>query len=98
MPGVTVTVRNRNTQVVRDGVTDPTGAFVITNLVPCTYDLKATLTGVKTYEQTGIELTATERVSLPPIVLDVGRVEEAVTVEASTIHVNTTSGERSATI
>src|SRR5437870_5748335 len=33
LPGVTVSVKNSNTGVVRDVVTDATGAFVATNLL-----------------------------------------------------------------
>jgi hypothetical protein len=98
VPGATVSVRNTSTQTVREAITDTTGAFVITNLLAGTYDIKVTLTGFKTYEQKGLLLTATERLSLPPITLDVGRFEEAVSVEASTIRVQTQSGERSAVI
>jgi hypothetical protein len=98
VPGATVTVRNTNTQVVRDAVTDVNGAFTITNLLAGTYDLTVTLTGFKSYQQKGVVLTATERLSLPPIPLEVGRFEEAVSVEASTVRVQTQSGERSAVI
>ena len=43
-------------------------------------------------------LTATERVAVPPIVLEVGGVQEVVTVEASALRAQAQSGERSGTI
>ena len=43
-------------------------------------------------------LTATERVAVPPILLEVGGLEEVVTVEASALHAQAQSGERSGTI
>ena len=98
VPGATVSVRNTNTQLVRTGVTDTSGSFVIPNLVAGTYDVTVTLTGFTTYVQKGLVLTATERLSLPPIILDVGGVAESVSVEASTVRVQTQSGERSAVI
>lgn len=98
LPGAIVTVQNVGTRVSRDTVTDPQGAFVVTNLLAGTYDLKVTLTGFKTYEQKGIALSATERVALPPITLDVGGVSESVSVQAEAARVQTQSGERSATI
>ena len=43
-------------------------------------------------------LTATERVAVPPILLEVGGLEEVVTVEASALRAQAQSGERSGTI
>ena len=57
---------------LRDAVSDSNGVFVLTNLIAGTYDVKVTLTGFKTYEQKGLVLSATERLSLPPIALEVG--------------------------
>ena len=98
IPGATVTVRNTATAVTRDTTTDDEGLFVFTNLFAGTYDLRVTLTGFRTYEQKGVVLTATERVAVPPITLEVGGLEEVVTVEASALHAQAQSGERSGTI
>jgi len=98
LPGATVTVRNTATAVTRETVTDPGGRFVFTNLFAGTYDLTVTLTGFRIYEHKGIVLTATERVAVPPIVLEIGGLQEVVTVEASTVRAQTQSGERSGTI
>jgi hypothetical protein len=98
VPGATVTVRNVDTAVTRDVVTDSQGLFVFTNLFAGTYDLRVTMNGFRTHEEKGIVLSATERVSLPPIGLEVGALQEAVTVEASTLRAQTHSGERSGTI
>jgi hypothetical protein len=98
VPGATVTVRNSDTKLVRDVVTDPNGSFVITNLLAGTYDVTVTLSGFKTYVQKGLVLTATERLSLPPISLELGGIQETVSVDASSIRVQTQSGERSSVI
>ncbi len=98
VPGATVTVRNTATAVTRDVVTDSEGLFVFTNLFAGTYDLRVTLTGFRTYEQKGLALSATERLAVPPITLEVGGLEEVVTVEASAVHAQAQSGERSGTI
>jgi hypothetical protein len=98
IPGAAVTVRNTATAVTRETVTDAQGLFVFTNLFAGTYDLRVTLTGFRTYEQKGIVLTATERVAVPPIALEVGGLEEVVTVEASALRAQAQSGERSGTI
>jgi hypothetical protein len=100
IPGVTVTVRNVETQVTREAVTDEAGRFVITNVVAGRYDVRVSVTGFKTFEQRGVLVTATERVALPPITLEIGGVAEALTVQADggLVNVQTQSGERSATI
>jgi hypothetical protein len=83
VPGATVTVRNTATAATRDVVTDSAGLFGFTNLFAGTYDLRVTLTGFRTYEQKGLVLSATERLAVPPITLDVGGLAEVVTVEAA---------------
>ncbi len=98
VPGATVTVRNTATAVTREVVTDTEGLFVFTNLFAGTYDLSVTLTGFRTYEQKGLVLSATERLAVAPITLDVGGLAEIVTVEASAVHAQAQSGERSGTI
>ena len=98
MPGATVTVKNVGTNLVREAVTGPDGTFVITNLLRGTFDLSVTVQGFKPYEQKGIELGATERLSLRAIALEIGGLSEVVTVQSESIKVQTTSGERSATI
>jgi hypothetical protein len=98
MPGVTVTVKNVNTQVTRDAVTDGAGVFVITNLLAGTYDVKASLTGFKVFEQKGVILTAADRLALPAITLEVGGLEETVSVSGESPRIQTKSGERSAVI
>ena len=100
IPGAVVTVRSVETQVMRDAVTDQAGRFVITNLVAGQYDVRVTLTGFKAYEQKAVPVTATERVALPPITLEVGGVSESVTVnaDAGPVNVQAQSGERSETI
>src|SRR4029079_2141212 len=98
MPGAPVTVKNVGTTLVRETVTGADGAFVITNLLAGTFDLSVTVQGFKPYEQTGIVLGATERLALKAIALQIGGLSETVTVQSETVKVQTTSGERSATI
>src|SRR5688572_11131986 len=98
VPGATVTVRNVETQVTREALTDEAGRFVITNVVAGRYDVRITLTGFKPFEQKDVQVSATERVALPAITLEVGGLNEAVTVQAESVKVQTQSGERSATI
>ena len=98
LPGATVTVKNSATQVTREAVSDGTGAFVVTNLLAGTYDILVTLNSFKTFEQKGVVLTATERLALPLISLELGGLEETVSVQAEAAAIQTRSGERSAVI
>ena len=98
MPGATVIVKNVGTNLVRETVSGADGVFVITNLLAGTFDLSVAVQGFKPYSQQGIVLGATERLSLRAIALEVGGLSEVVTVQSETVRVQTTSGERSATI
>src|SRR5688572_30078030 len=82
LPGVTITVTQTDTGLVRTTVTDDTGGYVLTNLPTGPYRLEVALQGFRTYVQTGIVL----QVGGTPTVnaaLAVGSLEETVTVEAA---------------
>ena len=98
LPGATVTIKNVGTNLTRETVTGADGAFVITNLLAGTFDLTVSVQGFRPYEQKGIVLGATERLALRTIALEVGGLSEVVSVAAESVKVQTTSGERSATI
>ena len=98
LPGVTVTAKNAATQTTREAVTDGSGEFTIPNLLAGTYTVTATLPGFKTYERSGVALTATERLDLPEIILELGGVSETVQVTSEAAAIQTRSGERSAVI
>ena len=66
LPGATVTVKNTATQISRETTTDETGAFVVTDLLAGTYDVTVALTSFKTAVQTGLVLSATERLAPAP--------------------------------
>ena len=82
LPGVTVTVTQTDTGLVRTTVTDENGAYLLTNLPTGPYRLEAALQGFRSYAQTGIVLQVG---GTPTVyaVLAVGSVEESVTVEAA---------------
>jgi hypothetical protein len=98
MPGATVSLKNVNTNHVRDTVTDANGAFRFPDLLAGMFDITVSVQGFKTYEQKGINLGATERVALRTITLEVGTLEETVSVQADAVQVQTTSGARSGLI
>jgi hypothetical protein len=83
---------------VRTFVSDTDGSFNFTGLVPGTYSLHVTMQEFKTYDQTGINLTAQERLPLGTIRLEVGDLGSTVTVQADAARVATDSSDRSVLI
>jgi hypothetical protein len=71
------------------------GDFAFNAIDPGSYSLSATSAGFKTSERTGINLTASERLPLGNIVLQVGQNTESVTVKSDPAVVQTASSERS---
>ena len=82
LPGVTVTVTQTATGLVRSVVSDGDGNYLISNLPTGPYRLEVSLQGFKNYVQTGLVLTvgATPTINAA---LELGSLEETVTVEAS---------------
>jgi hypothetical protein len=82
LPGVTVTATQTATGLVRSVVTDENGAYLISNLPTGPYRLEVALPGFRTYVQTGLVL----QVGATPTInttLELGSLEETVTVEAA---------------
>src|SRR5687767_11865882 len=82
LPGVTVTATQTDTRVERSTVTDGAGAWIMSNLPTGPYRLEVSLQGFRTYVQTGLVL----QVGATPTInaaLELGSLEETVTVEAA---------------
>jgi outer membrane receptor protein involved in Fe transport len=94
LPGVTVTVRNVETSLVRTVATGPEGRYVIPGLPPGAYDLRAELASFRPHVRAGLRLTVAQAMVVN-ITLEVGGLSEAVTVTGDTPLVNTSSGELS---
>ena len=82
LPGVTVTAVQTQTGFRREGVTDETGSFALLNLPTGPYRLEATLSGFRTFAQTGIVLQVGSNPVIP-VKLELGSLEETVSVEAA---------------
>lgn len=95
VPNAIVELRNAGTAQTRQSSTDGTGLFIVTELLPGTYNLKVAAAGFSAFEQTGLVLTATERLVLRTITLSVGEVKQTTTVEAEAVRLQVQSGERS---
>src|SRR5580765_8609803 len=83
LPGVTVTITEVNTNIVYSAVTNESGNYVFTNLKDGKYRVAGELSGFKRVIRDGVEVpvNATVRVDLK---MEVGTIEESVTVVGST--------------
>ncbi len=81
VPGASVVVIDEATTVSRETHTDAQGLFEVPNLRPGTYTVKASLSGFKTIQRTGIVLRAAS-VALADIRLELGGLSDVVTVSA----------------
>ena len=79
LPGVTVTVTNASTGVVRTSVTNAEGAFLIPGLEPGVYNIKADLVGFQTSVRDRVNLAVNSTITLD-FKLTLANVTEAVTV------------------
>src|SRR5690349_3191794 len=79
LPGVEVTLTNEGTNINRSTVTNERGEYVFAAVEPGTYKLKIALQGYKTIEQGGIRIGTQQFLTLDQT-MEVGRIEENVTV------------------
>ena len=56
LPGVTVTVRHRESGLFRETVTGPDGLFLMSAMTPGVYEVSAELAGFKKYSARGVRL------------------------------------------
>ncbi len=79
--GASVSVKNNQTNVVRNTTTNAEGRFSVTNLIPGVYTLNAQFQGFKNLERDNIVLRVGDHVGLD-LELEVGAAAERVTVTA----------------
>src|SRR5215475_5814948 len=79
VPGVEVTLNNEQTNIKRSTVTNERGEYAFANVDPGSYGVKATLQGYKTVDRGGIRI-GTQTFIVLDLTLEVGAIEESVTV------------------
>jgi len=93
LPGATVTLRHEGTGATTTKATDGTGEFVFSFVPVGLYTLRIELGGFKTYESRDLELGAAQNVRRT-FTLDLGRLEETLTVTGESPLVNTVAPEQ----
>ena len=91
--GATVTLADSRTGSAREAKSVASGDFSFNGVTPGTYSIAAQFSGFKRLERTGIQLTASERLSTGTLQLEVGAVNESVTVKSEGATVQTASAE-----
>ncbi len=97
VPGVTVTLRNLETGLVRTGVTNEGGEYLFVLLPPGRYSLTAELSGFKKLERLGLTISVGTRHTLP-LQLEVGAVTEIIQVSGESSLIETTRSDISGVI
>ena len=98
MPGATVTLTSRTQGNTMTATTDTEGRFVFPIVRPDHYSLKVTMQGFKTAERTNVVVNANDKFSSGTIALEVGGIEESVSVSGRVSELQAESGERSFTL
>ena len=81
IPGVAITLTNEANGVTRDTISNASGEYSFPAIDPSTYTVKAAVQGFKTFDRKGIRIGTQQFITLD-IVLEVGTVEESITVTA----------------
>lgn len=94
LPSVSITVASAESNAVRKIQTNSTGQYVAADLNIGHYIVKAELPGFKASERKDIVLQVGDRDRVD-FQMQVGQIQETVTVEGNAVHVQTDSGEQS---
>lgn len=92
LPGVTVVARNQATGALRTVVTGTGGGYLFQGMSPGTYTITFSLTGFSTVERPDVRLSVGQQPRLD-MTLELGGVEETLTVTAQTPMVEVASKE-----
>jgi hypothetical protein len=97
LPGAAVTITNEATRTKRATVTNSTGFYVMPDLPVGVYTVRVELSGFKKFENTGIRLTAGSQIAVDGV-LELGSLEETITVTTGQGFVQTTTAQVARTI
>jgi len=79
VPGVTVTIVNKDTNLTREATTNADGAYSVINLPPGPYAVKFTLSGFRDVARNSVPVTIAE-IARVDVAMEVGAVSESVLV------------------
>ena len=97
LPGVSITVRNQDTGMFRETVSNPDGTYFVSGIVPGVYEITAELQAFRKYQRKDVRLEVGKTTTID-IALAVGALEEVVSVTAESPIVDITSKEVGGTV
>jgi hypothetical protein len=97
LPGVTLTIVNEATGLTRTMVSDKNGEFSAPSMPTGTYTVTAELSGFKKTSKSNLRLGVDQRVRVD-LSMEVGGLEETVTIKAETPLLQTSSSELGTTV
>jgi hypothetical protein len=92
LPGVTVVARNQATGMFRETVSGTDGSFIASGITPGTYEVTAEIQGFKKFDRKDLVLEVGKTASID-VKMEVGSIEQTVTVTAQSPLVDLTSKE-----
>jgi hypothetical protein len=92
IPGVTVTITNKENNLTRETTTNAEGNYNIGNVLPGVYDVKTALQGFREVIRQNVPVSVGQ-VSRVDVVLEVGALTETVTVESRSELMQTDSAD-----
>jgi hypothetical protein len=92
VPGATVTIVNKDTNLTRDASTDAQGSYSFVNVLPGPYDVKVALQGFSEAVRTGVPVTIGQ-ISRVDVTMQVGALTESVTVSSAAELLQTDTAE-----
>ena len=92
LPGVNVVIRNQDTGLFRETVTNAEGTYFVSGIVPGIYQIDAEMQGYKKYSRKDVRLEI-GKTATADVRLEVGSFEETVEVRAEAPIVDLTSKE-----
>src|SRR5262249_39007797 len=95
LPGVTMTLANEATGDTRAAASDERGHFAFRAVPPGSYTVRAELTGFRTYERRNTVVNASAIVALGSVKLEIGAINEVVSVVAEGTLVETKNSDYS---
>ena len=98
IPGATVTLISASRGTTIETTTNENGDFTFPNAPGDTYTVRVTMDGFKTVERPNVPLTPGERVVVPALTIEVGALNETVTVTGDAPMIQSSTGERSFTV
>src|SRR5688572_27939664 len=98
IPGATVTLISVSRGTTLETTTNENGDFTFPNALGDTYTVRVTMDGFKTLERHNVPVSPGERVVIPALVVELGALNETITVTGEAPLIQASSGERSFTV